>query len=177
MSAPVSLIINMAGPDRRGLVKSLSATISNADGNWEGSRMARFAGHFAGVVHVVVSRQNVEGLKLALDELAADGLLVSVVEGGGSTEVDGISGEALALEVVGQDRTGIVSQISQALAELGVNVEELITECSSAPMSGERLFEATAVIMIPEGVTEQDVQKGIEAIAQDLAVTISDLDD
>ena len=166
----------MAGPDRPGLVKALSATISEAGGNWEGSRMARFEGHFAGVVHAVVSGRKAEEMKSSLESLAGDGMLVSVIEGNTAGE-NALTGETVGLEVVGQDRTGIVSEISKALASLGVNVEELTTECHSAPMSGERLFEAHAVIQIPNGITEDAVQSGIEAIAQDLAVTISAIED
>ncbi len=178
MNAPASLIINMAGPDRPGLVESLSTSISEADGNWEGSRMARFAGHFAGVVHVVVSRSNMHQPKQSLNALSGDGLLVSVIEAGENAPASTPAPlEELSLEVVGQDRTGIVSEISRALAKLGVNVEELITECSSAPMSGERLFQANAVIAIPDEVTEELVQDEIEKIAHDLAVTISRLQD
>jgi len=166
----------MAGPDRPGLVKSLSAAISGAGGNWEGSRMARFSGHFAGVVHVVVSPDQLAQLKASLDSLASDGMLISMIESNGAPQVSP-RGETRSLEVVGQDRTGIVSSISKALAGLGVNVEELVTECTSAPMSGERLFEARAVIFIPDEVSEEAVQMEIEKIAHDLAVTISLLGD
>lgn len=138
--------------------------------------MARFAGHFAGVVHVVVSADHFAQLKSTLDSLASDGMLISMIEGSGApTELP--RGETRSLEVVGQDRTGIISSISNALAGLGVNVEELVTECTSAPMSGERLFEARAVIFIPIEVSEDAVQMEIEKIAHDLAVTISLLGD
>ncbi|MDF1814527.1 MAG: ACT domain-containing protein [Verrucomicrobiales bacterium] len=177
MNAPISLIINIAGPDRPGLVQSLSTTISNANGNWEGSRMARFEGHFAGVVHAVVSPENLDSLKKSLIALASDELLVSVVEGGSGKAETTQGVEVFSLEVVGQDRTGIVSEISRVLASMGVNVEELATECSSAPMSGERLFEAHAVIEIPANHSGETVQQEIEKIAQDLAVTISEFDD
>ena len=138
--------------------------------------MARLSGHFAGVVNVVAPADKVDQLKLDLSALAEDGLLVSVAEAESET-TNPISGASVALEVVGQDRTGIVKQISQAMSALNVNVDELITECLSAPMSGERIFDATAIITIPAGVTEEQVQESIESIAQDLAVTISELED
>ena len=54
------------------------------------------------------------------------------------------------LEIVGQDRPGIVREISHALASFGINVEELQTECASAAMSGETLFKARARLSLPE---------------------------
>ena len=167
----------MAGPDRPGLVESLSSTISDAGGNWEGSRMARLSGQFAGVVNVMVAPAKVDSLRAALDDLSSkDGLLVSMVEAAATADSE-VEGEAFALEVVGQDRTGIVKEISRALADLGVNVVELMTECSSAPMSGERLFQADAVIVIPSECSLDKVQEQIEEIAHDLAVTILNLED
>lgn len=174
MSAPLSLIINIAGPDRPGLVGSLSAAISDAGGNWEGSRMARFAGHFAGVVHVVIPAENRGDIKASLSQLEDENLLISVVESGNENPA---AGTELALEVVGQDRTGIVSEISKVLAGLSVNVEELITECSSAPMSGERLFKADAIIELPAELSRETVQTELEKIAHDLAVNIYDPDE
>ena len=63
------------------------------------------------------------------------------------------------LEIVGQDRPGIVRQISHALASFGVNVEELHTECSSAAMSGETLFKARATLSIPDSCDASQIRR------------------
>lgn len=175
---PVSLIVQMAGADRPGLVESLSTAISTAGGNWEGSRMARLTGHFAGVVNVRVAADQVDALKEQVIGLSDQDLLVSVVEvsAAKANETENL-GTTVALEVMGQDRTGIVKEISQALTGLNVNVEELTTECLSAPMSGEKIFDAMAIVSIPNGVSEDQIREAIESIAQDLAVSISDLED
>jgi len=139
--------------------------------------MARLSGQFAGVVNVMVSPSKLDSLRTDLENMSKDGLLVSMVEASVVSEDSEVSGDAFSLEVVGQDRTGIVKEISHTLAELGVNVVELITECSSAPMSGERLFEADAVIIIPTDCSQEKVQEQIEEIAHDLAVTISSIEE
>jgi len=77
------------------------------------------------------------------------------------------------LEIVGQDRPGIVRQISHALAGFGVNVEELHTECASAAMSGETLFKARATLSIPESCDIAQIRQQLERIAEDLIVEIS----
>ena len=77
------------------------------------------------------------------------------------------------LEIVGQDRPGIVREISHALAGFGVNVEELETECASAAMSGETLFKARARLSIPESCNAAQVRQQLERIAADLIVEIS----
>ena len=45
------------------------------------------------------------------------------------------------MEIIGQDRPGIVREISAALARAGVNVEEFSSEVASGPMSGETIFK------------------------------------
>ena len=82
------------------------------------------------------------------------------------------TGESLALEIVGQDRQGIVRAISGELARLGVNVVELATDCSQAPWSGERLFKTNAKILLPGALDADTVRGKIEAIAPDLMVEL-----
>ena len=73
---------------------------------------------------------------------------------------------------MGQDRPGIVREISAALAERGVNVEELETDLSSAPMSGEPLFKATAHLRLPADCDSSELLGTLEAIAEDLMVDV-----
>jgi glycine cleavage system regulatory protein len=69
--------------------------------------------------------------------------------------------------------------LSRTLASRRINVDELHTECSSAPMSGETLFNARAKLRVPEGSAIEEIRAAIEAIAGDLMVdiTLSDLMD
>lgn len=76
----------------------------------------------------------------------------------------------LALDIVGNDRPGIVQQVTAVLAALGVNVEELDTDCTAAPWSGEPLFEARLRIRLPQGVTPAALRGGLERIASELMV-------
>jgi glycine cleavage system regulatory protein len=77
---------------------------------------------------------------------------------------------------VGQDRPGIIRDLSRALAARRVNVEELLTSCSSAPMSGEVLFEAKADLRIPQDVSLDELRETLETIATELMVDLT-LDD
>ena len=73
-----------------------------------------------------------------------------------------LADKLVALEVVGQDRPGIVREITRALSAQGINVEELATECVSAPMSGETLFQAKARILVPAQVPLDEVRRTLE---------------
>jgi glycine cleavage system regulatory protein len=78
----------------------------------------------------------------------------------------------MQLELVGLDRPGIVREISQLLAASGVNVEELVTNRTSAPMSAEMLFEARAHVRVPAGMNVASLRAELQRIASDLVVEV-----
>jgi glycine cleavage system regulatory protein len=166
-----SVIVSVIGPDRPGLIDRLSSVIVSAGGNWEDSRMLRLAGQFAGMVQVVVAEEALASLESGLSQLEGEGLQARLHRTGWSDDPSG-SGRAFDLEVVGQDRQGIVSAISGALARLGVNVVELATDCGDAPWSGGRIFKTHARLHCPDPLDAGALREAVEAIAHDLMVEL-----
>jgi glycine cleavage system regulatory protein len=104
----------------------------------------------------------------ALEQLNARGL--SIVVRPDSVAPLPMYSRRASLEIVGHDRPGIVRQISAALAGQSVNVEELSSECESAPMTGEILFKAQITLQIPQGCNMELLRQNLEKIAGDLMV-------
>ena len=75
-----ALVLTVIGKDRPGLVEALADFIAKHEGHWDESRMARLAGHFAGVVQIHLPENQAEGFMTALPTLADRGLSVSVVD-------------------------------------------------------------------------------------------------
>lgn len=165
-----ALVLTVIGPDRPGLVETLATTVAAHGGNWQHSRMARLGGQFAGIVEVSVKPDQSGSLRTALAELGASGLRVTCDDAIAAPEVHT---RAFRLEVVGSDREGIVRDIARALSGRGVNVEELDTGRESAPMSGELLFHAHALLHVPESVDVSQLRKSLEAIGDDLMVDVT----
>lgn len=166
-----ALVLTVIGEDRPGLVEALAELIAAHDGSWDESRMARLAGHFAGVVAIHLPEDRAEALVAALPGLQARGLSASVVDSDGlPTPAD--RGRGVRLELVGQDRPGIVREISSALASLGISVQDLRTTVESAPMSGEPLFRAAAELALPDGVELEGIRRALESIADELMVDV-----
>jgi glycine cleavage system regulatory protein len=166
-----TLVMTVIGPDRTGLVDSIAALVTEHGGNWLESRMSRLGGHFAGILRVEVPQEKESSLVAALQKLQARSL--TVVVHADEPKAPSPSARLNVLEIVGQDRPGIVRQISHALADFGINVEELHTECASAAMSGETLFKARATLSIPATCDTAQVRQQLEKIAEDLIVEIS----
>jgi glycine cleavage system regulatory protein len=165
-----SLVLTLIGPDRPGLVEAVAEVIAAQGGNWLESRMAHLAGKFAGVLRAEVPEDKAQAVIEALGRLGTRGL--KVVAELAAPEAGGADKRAMELELVGLDRAGIVREISQLLAEHGVNVEELATDRSSAPMSGEMLFRARARVNVPAGADLARLRAGLERLANDLMVEI-----
>ncbi len=130
--------------------------------------MARLAGQFAGIVLV-------EGPESLLDDLRAleaDGLRVAVQSATVGPAAEIATQPRLALEVVGNDRPGIVRDVAQILANSGVNIEELTTGVASGSFSGETLFRATALLRAPNAAAADAVRVSLERLGNELMVDI-----
>src|SRR5215212_4575464 len=136
----VSLVLTVIADDKPGIVERLSDQILDAGANWEESRMARLAGKFAGLLRVSVDADRADDLAAGLMTLETGGLKVVVERSAG----DQTALQTFGLELVGNDRPGIVRDIARLLAQHRVNIEEMETELATAPMSGESLFRARA---------------------------------
>ena len=159
-----ALVLTVIGEDRPGLVEVLADLITQHEGNWDESRMARLAGHFAGVVQIHLPETHAEGFISALPALLDQGLSVSVVSSDwGLVNVD--HQESWRLDLVSQDRPGIVRDISSRLASLGVSVQDLRTIIENAPMSGERIFRAEAELVPPASANVEQIRLALDAVS------------
>ena len=163
------LILTVIGDDKPGLVERLAQTVAANSGNWLESSMSQLAGKFAGILRVSVADAQSDQLIKELNSLSDN--LKLVIEKGCVAETTQNS-RTLNLSLIGNDRPGIIREISSALASQGVNVEELQTECTIAPMSGETLFNAKATLKVPVELKVDLLQAELERIADDLIVDI-----
>jgi glycine cleavage system regulatory protein len=90
-----------------------------------------------------------------------------------AVESHGALGEALQLGLVGQDRPGIVNQVSAALSGLNANIEAFKTWVSAEPHSGAPLFHMQARLRLPPDLPADKVQAALEAISAEIMVDIS----
>jgi len=165
-----SLILTLIGPDRPGLVEALAGPIAAHGGNWLESRMAHLAGKFAGILRAEVPADRVDALVEVLGQLERQGLKVVVER---DDVVAGADQAHWVVELEGLDRPGLVHEISQVLADRGVNIEELVTDRTTAPMSGEAIFRSRARISVPPRADAAELRARLERLAGDLMVQVS----
>ena len=163
------LVLTIIGDDKPGLVEQLAKVVADNSGNWLQSHMSQLAGKFAGILQVSVPDANAEQLIADLNKLS--GSLKLVIE---RVKPDAPTAplRTLVMNLVGNDRPGIIKEVSRVLARAGVNVEDLETECAPAPMSSDILFRANAVLKVATDTDLDNLRKELERIADDLIVEI-----
>lgn len=164
------LVMTVLGTDRPGLVRSLSDTVAEHGGNWLESRMARLAGQFAGIVRIECEADRADSLVEKL-QAADTGLTILAVKE--EPEETSASRRLVTVDVLGNDRPGIVRELSSAIVSAGGNIEELTTGLESAPMSGHPMFRARGVVSIPEETETTTLTDAIEKLGADLTVDLS----
>jgi len=169
-----TLVLTILGDDRPGLVSALSAPVSAHGASWERSEMSRLAGKFAGIVVLSVPRERLDQLVAELAALATQGLHVTIerTDEPADDPADEQPVQRLNLELLGADRPGIVAEISAALAQAQVSIEELSTDVREAPMAGGTLFEARAVLSAPADGDTGALRRVLEALADELMVDL-----
>ena len=162
------VILTAVGSDRPGLTQALADAVYAAGGNWLESHLSRLGGKYVG--SVLVEIDDVPAFEQAIRTVDAAGLDVSIVPAG---EAPAVRGALQSIELVGQDRPGIVREVTAVLAGLGVNIEDFVTTTENGAWSGELLFRAQARVTIPPGVAADSVQAALEAISGEIMVDFS----
>ena len=166
-----SLVITVIGPDRPGIVSAVSDKAVEFGANWTDSLMANFAGQFAGIVQLQVPEQQCDALMAALLALESPGMRISVARGNDGKNAGAI--RHLKLDLVGNDRPGIIHSISSQLARRGISIEKLQTEVVSGAWSGEQMFQMNARLLVPLSLDTDELRTGLESLANELMVDIT----
>lgn len=163
----ISAILTVVGSDRPGLTASLAGAVTGVGGNWLESHLARLRGVYVGSVLVELPNEQIHELHRALAEIDPKGLRVDLLEvAPAQPEPD----KVMALEVLGQDRPGIVHEVTAALSSAGVNITSFESETQDSSWSGVRLFRAFIEVTAGPGTSDDGVRDALESISGDLMV-------
>jgi len=163
-------VLSVVGSDRPGLTRALAAAVLAAGGNWLESHLSRLGGLYVGSVLVELEAGGLEALRSAVRAVDAQGLEVRIAP---ADEAPGAAGEALQLDLVGQDRPGIVNLVTAVLSDLGANIETFETWVSAEAHSGMPLFHLEARLRLPLDLSSVRAQAALQEISAEIMVDIS----
>jgi len=154
-------MLTVVGADRPGIVARLSHALYEAGANLGGASMTRLAGNFAVMLMV---RYGGSARELdAVIEPVTDSL-------GLRRHVDRVEGKLhqnpvpdVRITVYGADRAGIVSHITGALAEAGLNILDLESDLAGTA-------DSPIYVMVIEGTAAEGMEalrSALEAVAEE----------
>ena len=161
------LVLTVIGADKTGLVIALSETLNQNEANWLASNLSHLRGYFAGVIEVAVVEANIH--KLTQDLANIEGLTISIHR---SNDVEVLSQQELEFVITGNDRRGIVQELSSVISHKGANIMSFVSTHQSAPNWGGELFHAVAKVVLPPGMSPDVIVDALEQIATDIIVDI-----
>lgn len=167
MSETRRIVLTVTGSDRPGLTSQISEAVHEAGGNWKEGHLSRLGGLYVGSVLIEVPRGRTAQLEAQVKAIDPVGLQVSLAPAGEAPEGHRA---VLLFELVGQDRPGIVRQVSGILARLGANIESLSSSEETAAWGGEQLFRAKLRVSLPDDVSPEQVQRELEEISGEIMV-------
>lgn len=165
------LILTVIVDDRPGVVEKLADVIAHHRGNWLESQLVHLHGKFSGIVAIAVHQTDLPALKEALVDLSQQGFAIATQMADIQPREHAV--QPFKLTIVGPDRPGIIREVSGALAERGINLVELSSECSSMPWSGEPMFTARGQAHMPPDVNLSELGDALELIAEELGLDIA----
>jgi glycine cleavage system transcriptional repressor len=166
-------LLTASGPDRPGIVASITGILLECDCNIEDSQMARLASDFACMLMIrmpegMISNQLGDRLGNIVKEF---GLRVHLQDLRPEEASDTESSRSKHLiHVYGADRKGIIHRIAKRLAEYSVNITNLHTEVIH---HATPLYVMLIEVEIPPYVDGARLQDELVAIGREIEVTIA----
>ncbi len=163
-----NFITTVYGSAIPGVIKALAQTTRSQGGEWLTSKVIKLDGQFAAIMNVVVKKELEAKLKSILEQSYPE---LSFVYVPAQTTRQAMS-KVIKLAVDCIDRPGLTRDLSNILANLDIEVENM--ECKRFVMDGinETVFSAKLTLAVPEAAESEIIAGEIEALSEDVRVNV-----
>ena len=168
------VVISVLGPDRPGIIASVSRLLYEKDCNIENVSQTILQSEFSGIFIVALpSNQTAEGLQKDLNTELNSLDLYAFVKYLRQPAVNSSvrEGQPFVITSKGPDRKGLVAGITEVIARYGANVTNLqaIFKGGEVPLNNIMIYE----VDVPSDIDQQAFYKDLRSKAHDLALDIS----
>jgi glycine cleavage system transcriptional repressor len=161
INVPYDVVISVLSPDRVGIIAAVTRAVYELGGNVDAMSETVMRGYFTFILTVrFPDRLPLDGIRQRIASTGhPDELSVSIQERRAEAPAPGgAEGEEFVLTIMGEDRPGIISRISQYLAGRGINIQDLY-----ASAEGDR-FMLVGQVTVPRQRDIRQVQIDLEAL-------------
>jgi glycine cleavage system transcriptional repressor len=168
------VIISVLGPDRPGIIASISRILYEQDCNIENVSQTILQSEFSGIFIVALPADQTaerlhKDLNRELNPLDLQAFIRHLRHNTVDTYV--IEGQPFVITSKGPDRKGLVAGITEVIARYGANVTHLqaIFKGGEDPLNNIMIYE----VDVPPDIDQQAFHNDLRSKAQDLALEIS----
>ncbi|BDY03651.1 ACT domain-containing protein [Ferrimonas sp. YFM] len=157
-------IASVIGEDYPGITETLAQILKDNGANWLDASLRRVGDRYAGIIEMELPKENSEALKRQL----ADVPKLSI-------ELQRVSPKAqpslqFQVEVIGNDRPGIVAAVTQILKANHANIEQLESDLDTANHTGVPLFRLNILLAAPDEASLDTIEQELFTLGDDLMV-------
>jgi len=167
-------IMTAFGKDRPGIVADVTRILFDNGCNLEDNSMTLLADEFTLMLLFSAPEEVEEALQMECRRLEREkdisAFMRPLLE---RVQPVSSTGTPVTLHVEGMDQAGIVFQVSQHLADRGVNIIDLKSSVRAMPESGTALYIMDIETRVPRGMTPQELEEGLGEVSDALHVDIS----
>ncbi len=166
--------LSVVGADRPGIVAAISGALYRLGCNIADSSCAMLAGEFAMILIVshpvpFSADELLQQVQPACDQL---GMTVSLrVLSPAEVHRHETFGELCVVTVYGGDKPGIVYQVTQELAERGINIQDLQTKLTGD--DDQQVYVMVLEVMLPETISFEALEEVMLMIGERLQVEVA----
>ena len=168
-------IMTAFGKDRPGIVADVTRVLYENGCNLEDTTMSMLDDEFT--INLLFSSSSTRVENILTEEChrleqekSISAFIRPVKERRTPTQFGGRIG---TIHVEGLDQAGIVYKISRFLADRTVNIVDLKSTVKTTPESGTVLYQMDIHIQVPESITAEAIETGLDAVAEELNLDIS----
>jgi glycine cleavage system transcriptional repressor len=167
-----SYALSAIGRDRPGIVAEVTGTLFRHGVNIADSQMAILGGHFAMMLVLESSEKtDLEGLRADLErscvKLELEALSLSEIDEAQAR----IDEPSHVITLYGADHPGIVNAVTAALAEHGVNINDLDTHLVGE--EAEPVYMMILEVALPEGLSGDQLESFLGEVAREQKLELS----
>ncbi|PLY00918.1 MAG: amino acid-binding protein [Desulfuromonas sp.] len=167
-------IMTAFGKDRPGIVADVTRILYDNGCNLEDNSMTLLADEFTLMLLFSAPADAEETLQMECRRLEREkGISAFMRPLPERLEPADASGAPVTLHVEGMDQAGIVYQVSQHLADRGVNIIDLKSTVRATPESGTALYIMDIETRVPKGMSSKELEDGLGEVSDALHVDIS----
>lgn len=163
-----NFITTVYGADIPGIIKALSSCTRGHGGEWLTSKVIKTDGQFAAIMSVVIDHSQEEKLKADLGEKFPS---LQFIYSAPNIPLQETS-KTINLVVDCIDRPGLTGDLSNILANLDIDVENMECKRFALDTIGDTVFSAKLTLAVPQTAESEIIAGEIEALSEDVQVNV-----